>query len=163
MNNVVFETNCGKFQKYKVIRLVTANKRRRYLTSESNYHTTNCFSNNLLATKIRKKSKNTVYLGLSMLEIGKTLMCVFQYDQNRPKYEWNCIQSNAKLCYMDTDSFIVHIKTKDVYKDIKNDVKKRFHISNYAIGKPLLMGKKFDLIIPIQNEVGSPTLPVFLL
>ena len=36
---------------------------------------------------------------------------------------------------MDTDSFIVHIKTEDVYKDIEDDVGKRFAISNYGMGK----------------------------
>ena len=60
-----------------------------------------------------------VYPGLSILEISKTLMYEFWYDYIKPKYE-----QNAKLCYMDTDSFIIHIKTEDVYKDIANDVKK---------------------------------------
>ena len=57
------------------------------------------------------------YLGLSILEISKTLMYEFWYDYIKPKY-----QQNAKLCYMDTDSFLIHIKTEDVYKDIANDV-----------------------------------------
>ena len=60
-----------------------------------------------------------VYPGLSILEISKTLMYEFWYDYIKPKYE-----QNAKLCYMDTDSFIIHIKTEDIYKDIANDVKK---------------------------------------
>ena len=60
-----------------------------------------------------------VYPGLSILEISKTLMYEFCYDYIKPKYE-----QNAKLCYMDTDSFIIHIKTEDIYKDIANDVKK---------------------------------------
>ena len=48
---------------------------------------------------------------------------------------------NVKLCYMDTDSFIMHIKTKDFYKDIPNDVKKRFDISNYEANRPLPTGE----------------------
>ena len=60
-----------------------------------------------------------VYPGLSILEISKTLMYEFWYDYIKPKYE-----QNAKLCYMDTDSFIIHIKTEDIYKYIANDVKK---------------------------------------
>ena len=47
-----------------------------------------------------------VYLGLPILEISKTLMYGFCYDYIKPKY-----QNNAKLCCMDTDSFIIHIKT----------------------------------------------------
>ena len=33
---------------------------------------------------------------------------------------------NVKLCYINTDSFVMHIKTEDFYKDIANDVEKRF-------------------------------------
>ena len=66
-----------------------------------------------------------VYLGLSILEISKTLMYEFWYDYIKPKY-----QQNAKLCYMDTGSFIIHIKTEDFYKDIACDVEKRFDTLN---------------------------------
>ena len=77
-----------------------------------------------------------VYLGLLILEISKKLMYEFWYDYIKPKY-----QMNAKLCYMDTDSFIIDIKTEDVYKDIANDAEKRFHTSNYEINRPLPTGK----------------------
>ena len=59
-----------------------------------------------------------VCLGMSMLDISKTLMCEFWYDYIKLKY-----QNNAKLCYMDTDSFVIHIKAEDFYEDIPNDVK----------------------------------------
>ena len=61
-----------------------------------------------------------VYLGLSILEIGKKLMYEFWYDYIKPKY-----QINAKLCYMNTESFIIYIKTEGFYKDIVDDVKKK--------------------------------------
>ena len=58
-----------------------------------------------------------VYLGLSKLDLSKTVMYEFQYDYVKPKYS-----EKAKICYVDTDSFIVHVKTQDVYKDIAEDV-----------------------------------------
>ena len=67
-----------------------------------------------------------VYLGMSILDISKTLMYEFWYDQIKPKY-----QDKAKLCYMDTDSFAIHIKTEDFYEDIANDVEEWFETSNY--------------------------------
>ena len=73
-----------------------------------------------------------VYLGLSILEISKTLMYEFWYDYIKSNYQYN-----AKLCYMDTGSFIIHIKTKDVYKDTAHDVEKRFDTPNYAIERAL--------------------------
>ena len=58
-----------------------------------------------------------VYLGLSKLDLSKTVMYEFQYDYVKPKYS-----EKAKICYVDTDSFIVHVKTENVYKDIAEDV-----------------------------------------
>ena len=50
-----------------------------------------------------------VYLGLSILDLSKTVMYEFWYDYIKPKYG-----ENVKLCYMDTDSFIVHVKREDI-------------------------------------------------
>ena len=72
-----------------------------------------------------------VYLGLSILETSKTLMYEFWYDYIKPK-----CQNNAKLCYMDTDSFIIYTKTEDVYEDIADNVEKRFDTSNYEVNRP---------------------------
>ena len=70
--------------------------------------------------KTKVKMNKPVYLGLSILEISKTFMYEFWYDYFKPRY-----QNNAKLCYMDTGSCIIHIKTEDFFKDIVNDVKNR--------------------------------------
>ena len=66
------------------------------------------------------------FLGMSILDISKTLMYKFWYDFIKPKYE-----DRAKLCYTVTDSFIIHIKAEDFYRDIADDVKKWFDTSNY--------------------------------
>ena len=62
-----------------------------------------------------------VYLGLSILDLSKTVMYELWYDYLKQKYE-----GNVKLCYMDIDSFIVHVKIDDIYKDNAEDVEKRF-------------------------------------
>ena len=71
---------------------------------------------------------NPVYLGLSILEISKALMYEFWHNYIKPSVQYIILKylCNAKLCYMDRDSFIVHIKTKDVYEDIADNVEKRF-------------------------------------
>ena len=86
--------------------------------------------------KVKVKINKPVYLGLSILDISKTLMYEFWYGYIKPKH-----QNDAKLCLMDTDSFTIYIKTKDVYEDIADDVEKRFEISNYEVDKPLLTKK----------------------
>ena len=67
-----------------------------------------------------------VYLGMSILDISKTLMYKICYDYIKPKYE-----DRAKLCYTDTDSLIIHIITEDFFEDSTDDVTKEFDTSNY--------------------------------
>ena len=67
-----------------------------------------------------------VYLGRSKLDISKTLMYEFWYDYLKPKYN-----DKAKLCYMDTDSFVLNTFTEDFFEDIYNDVERWFDTSNY--------------------------------
>ena len=74
INNSVFGKTVENVRKYKNIKLVTTDKRRNQLVSEPNYDTTRCFSENLLATEMKKikiKMNKTVYLGLLILEISK--------------------------------------------------------------------------------------------
>ena len=82
--------------------------------------------------KTKVKMNKPIYLDLSKLQISKTLMYEFWYDYLKPKYG-----DNVKLCYMDTDSFIMHIKTEHFYKDSADDVEKRFDTSNYEVNRPL--------------------------
>ena len=129
MNNSVFGKTMVNVRKHRHIKLVTAEKRRNQLVSEPNYHTTKYFSENLLAMqmKISKvKMNKPLYLGFSILEISKTLMYEFWYDYIKPNY-----QNNAKLCYMDSDSFIIQIKIEDFYKNIAVDVKQWFDTTDY--------------------------------
>ena len=67
-----------------------------------------------------------LYLGMSVLDISKTLMYKFWYDYFKAK------QGNTvKLCYTDTDSFIINIITEYFFEDISYDVEKWFDTSNY--------------------------------
>ena len=121
MNNAVFGKTMENVRKHRDIKLVATDKRRNQLALEPNYHTAKYFTENLMAIEIKKtkvKMNKSIYLGMPILDISKTLMYEFWYDYIKPKY-----QDRAKLCYMDTDSFIIHIKTEDFYEDIANNVK----------------------------------------
>ena len=128
MIKAVFGKTMGNVRKHSDIKLVKADKRRNKLTSEPNYHTTKSFSENLMAIEMKKtkvKMNKPVYLGMLILDVSKTLMYAFWYDYIKPK-----CKDRAKLCYMDTDSFVIYIKTEDFYEDIADDVKKWFDTSN---------------------------------
>ena len=115
---------------------------------------------NLVAIEMKKtkiKINKAIYLGLSILEISKILMFKFWYDYMKPKYG-----DNVKLCYMDTHSFITHIKTKDFYKDIANDVEKGFDTSNYEVDRPLPTGKNKKVIGLMKDELGGKIVTEFV-
>ena len=98
-----------------------------------------------------------VYLGLSILEISKILMYEFWYDYIKPTY-----QDNAKLYYVDTDSFIINVKTEDVYEDIAKDVEKRFDTSNYEVNRSLPTGKNKKVIGLMKDELGGKIMTEFV-
>ena len=129
MNNSAFGKAMENVRKHRDIQLVTTEEKMIELVSQPNHHTTKRFWKNLVATEMKKtkiKMNKPVYLGMSILDISKTLMYQFWYDYIKPKYK-----DKAKLCYMDTDIFIIYNETEDFYKNIANDVESLFDTSNY--------------------------------
>ena len=155
MNNSVFGKTMKNVRKHGDIKLATADEKRNKLVSEPNYHTTKRFSENLLAIEMKKtkvKMNKPIYLGMSILDISKTLMYKFWYDYFKPKYG-----DRAKLCYTDTDSFIIYIKTEDFFQDISNDVEKWFDTSNFDKNdkRPLPIGKNKKVPGLFKDELGG--------
>ena len=96
------------------------------------------------------------HLGLSIQELSKILMYEFWYDYVKPRYG-----EKVKLCYMDTDSFILYVKY-DIYKDIVEDVKTRFDTSNYELCRPLPKEKKKKVIRLMKDKLGRKTMTKFV-
>ena len=99
-----------------------------------------------------------LYLGASVLDISKTFMYKFWYDYLKPKCE-----DKIKLCYLDTDSFIIYIKTEDFFEDI--DVEKWFDTSNFdkKDKKPLSIGKNRKVLGLFKHELGEKIIIVITL
>ena len=160
MNDLVFGKTMENIRKHREIKLVTTDKKRNKLVSEPNYHTINLISEDLSIIEMKKtkvKINKPIYLGLSILEISKILMYEFWYDYMKPKYN-----DNARLCYMDTVSFIMNIKTNDFYKDISDDVENRFDTSNYEVKRPLPIGKNKKVIGLMKDELGGKIIAEFV-
>ena len=159
MNNAAFGKTMENARKLRDIKLVTMakNKRRNQLVSEPNYHTVKCFPENLMEIEMEKKRKKLkmnkpVYIDMSILDISKTLMHEFWYDFIKQKYK-----DKPKLCYMDTDTFVIHIKTEDFYEDIAGDVERWFDTSNYHDNDERLLpiGKNKKTIGRFKDELGG--------
>ena len=142
MNNVVLGKTMENVRKHRDIKLVTTEKRRNQLAIE--------------IKKTKVKMNKPVYLGFSILESSKTLMYEFWHDYVKPKYG-----DNVKLCYMDTDSFVMQIETEDFYKDIADNVERRFDISNHVVNRPLPTGKNKKVIGLMKDELGGKIMTEF--
>ena len=160
-NNSDFDKTMENVRNHRDIKLVTTDKRRSILASEPNYHSTKYISKDLLIMEMKKtevKMNKPVYLGQAILDISKTLMYEFWYDYIKTKYG-----DKARLCYMDTDSFIMYVKTDDFYKDISNDVDKWFDTSNYDKNDNRLLeiGKDKKVIGKFKDELGGKIMTEF--
>ena len=147
-------------RKHRDIKLVTTDKKRSKLVSEPNYHTINLISEDLSIIEMKKtkvKMNKPIYLDLYILEISKALMYELWYDYMKPKYN-----DNVKLCYMDTHSFIMNIKTNDFYEDIVNDIENRLDTSNYEVNRPLPMGKNKKIIGLMKDELDGKIITEFV-
>ena len=76
-------------------------------------------------------------------------------------YRYSCV-IKIKLCYTDTDSLVMNIKTNDFYQDIAQDVRERFDTSNYSFDRPLPKGKNKKIIGLMKDELGGGIITEFL-
>ena len=95
---------------------------------------------------------------MSILDISKTVMYNFWYDYFKPKYG-----DKVKLCYTDTDSFIIHIITEEFFEDISNDVELWYDTSNSDENdkRPLPIGKNKKVIGMFKDELGGKIMKEF--
>ena len=130
MNNSVFGKTMENVHNHRDTKLVNTYEKLNKYVNEPNMVNIKYFSKDLLAIEMRKtviKMYKPLYLGLTILDLSKITMYEFYYDYLKPKYD-----DDVKSCYTDTDSFIIHIKTDDIYADINNDVNERFDTSNIS-------------------------------
>ena len=116
MSNAVFGKTMENVCNHRNIKLVTTYEKFNKYASEPHLMNVKCFSENLLAVEMRETEvfmNKPVYLGQAILDISKTLRYEFYYDYLQIKYS-----DKVKLCYTDTDSFIIYVETDDFYLDI---------------------------------------------
>ena len=121
MNNAIFGKTMENIRKHRNIKLVTSRESYLKTVIKPNFKSGVLFGENLMGCemgKIKVVMTKPVYLGQAILDLSKIIMYEFHYDYMKRKYNDDRIQ----LCYMDTNLLVYHIKNKDFYADIANDV-----------------------------------------
>ena len=111
--------------------------------------------------KIKVVMNKHIFLGQATLDLSKIVMYGFHYDYMKQKYNSDRLQ----LCYIDTDSLVYHIKTKDFYTDIVDDLPARFDTSSYLIGcsnRPLPVGMNKKVIGLMKDELEGAIMTEFV-
>ena len=153
MNNAVFGKTMENVKNRVNVKLVTTKEALNKLVKKSNYVRVNEFHENLVAVHMEKnviKLNKPIYVGMSILDLSKTLMYDFHYNYVKPK--WG---DNAELLFTDTDSLCYEIKTNDFHEDIKDDVPEWFDTSNYEKDHPLFSNKNKKQVGFMKDECGG--------
>ena len=162
MNKSAFGKTMENVRNCRDIKLIATEQRRKKLTSKPNYDSCKQFNYDLMAIEMKTTEvlmNKPIAVGQAILDISKTLMYEFWYDYLKPKY-----QDNIKLCYMDTDSFIIQIETDDFFKDISNVVDKWFDTCKYDKNdnRPLEIGKNKKIIGKFKDELNGKIITEFI-
>ena len=142
--------------------MISSNKVAQKLAAKPNYDHCTIFAENLVAAHMKKTSlyfNDPDYLGMSILDLSKSLMYDFHYNYIKTKYG-----DNAKLFFTDTDSLAYEIKTKDFHKDINPDIEKRFDTSDYPSNHPsgIKTGLNSKVLGMFKDEAGGKQIVEFV-
>ena len=160
MNNSVFGKTMENIRHHRDIKLVNNKEKYLKMVMKPNFKSGTLLGPDLMGCemgKVKVVMNKPVYLGQAILDLSKIIMYQFHYDYMQLKYG-----NKIKLCYMDTDSYVYNIKTKDFYKDIAEDVEARFDTSAYSNNRPLPIGKNKKVIGLMKDELGGGIMKEFI-
>ena len=160
MNNSVFGKTMENIRKHRNIKLVTTEEKYLRTVMRQNFKSGVLFGENLMGCemgKIKVVKNKPVCLGQAILNLSKIIMYEFHYDYMVPKYG-----DRIKLCNMDMDSLVYHIKTEDFYADIVDDVPARFDTFGYCPNRPLPVGLNKKVIGLMKDKLGGAIMTEFM-
>ena len=155
MNNTVFGKTMENVRERRDVKLVVTEQKRKLLTSQPNFQSSTIFSENLEAIEMRKTyvfMNKPIAVGQAILDKSKELIYIFWYYVIKPTDK-----DKPKLCYMDTDSFVIHIETEDVFTDFDKIVNEWLYTSAYDknINRPITTGRNKKIIGKFKDELNG--------
>ena len=162
MNNSVFGKTIENIRKRQNVNLVDDRKLANKLSSKPNFERLTIFDENLIAVHMKKTEvyfNKPIYVGQAILDLSKTLMFDFHYNDIRKKYG-----NKAELLFTDTDSLMYLIQTDEFYHNIRKDIKKKFDTSDYYEYHPsgIKTGVNKKVIGKFKNEAAGNQITHFV-
>jgi len=162
MNNSVFGKTMENIPNRVNIRLVNNQKSLKKCVAEPNFDHCTVFSENLVAVQMKKTElvfNKPVYLGMSILDLSKTLMYDFHYYYIKKK-----CGSKASLLFTDADSLCYEIEAEDFFKDISADAQEKFDTSNFSPNHPSGIPTGINKKVPgmFKDEAGGEIIEEFV-
>ena len=159
MSNSIYGKGMEQVRNRIDIRLVSDPKKAEKLISKPNFIDRTVYNENLIAIHMEPTKvilNKPIYIGMSVLDLSKVLMYEFLYDVLKPFYG-----KRLKLCYQDTDSFILEIETEDIYKDIEL-LQDYMDTSNYPKDHPLFSEKNKKVLGKFKDELAGDIMKAFV-
>lgn len=159
MNNAVFGKTMENVRKRIDFELVNNDMTLDKLTAKPRYQSCKIFNEDLVGVEMQKSKimlNKPVSVGFCILELSKLLMYDFHYNTMKAKYG-----DNLTLLFTDTDSLCYHIKTDDIYEDMK-DMKDLLDTSEYPKDHPLYDVKNKKVIGKFKDETNGDAIKEFV-
>ena len=160
MNNSVFGKTMENIRNRVSIHLIKNAEKAEKLVNKPNFDVLKIFDELLIAVKMKKtelKFNKPVYVGMSILDLSKTLMYDFHYRYAKKKWK------GLKVLYTDTDSLFYEIETEDFFADISDDVERWFDTSDFPKDHPSVIpvGKNKNVIGKFKDEYCGKVITEF--
>lgn len=119
MNNSIYGKTLEDVRKRLDIQIISSKKKLLKLVAKSSFVRCKIFNNDLVGVQCKKvvlKLNKPIAIGICVLELSKCVMYNHHYNSMIPKYD-----KDVKLMMTDTDSFLYHVTTQDIYSDMAKD------------------------------------------
>jgi hypothetical protein len=153
MNNAYYGRTLMNKRKHTTIEVVTCLEKAISQLAKPTIDSFSIITENLIL--LRRKQRNIklncpIYIGFSILDYAKTRILDFHYNTMMKIYT----PQNLSVCMSDTDSFLYHIQTINLNKDLAS-IAKELDTSNYRKDHPLYSEQNKGVLGKFKNELPN--------
>lgn len=163
LNNSVFGKTMENLRLHVILELVSeweGKSGARSIIAKPNFKKCKIIADDLVIMEMGKTNilmNKPIIVGMSVLDLSKTVMYDFLYNYLIPKYN-----GKIETCYGDTDSFVVNVETRDIYEDIKADIH-MYDTSNYPIPNAYNIERKNAKVLGcFKDELAGNVITEFI-